>query len=148
MICVDNLAYSYANYELFSSINKIVDKSIEEISIVPLDVAAPFMKINTAIYNVAELGSFKNGVLVASSIFNAEKILECASNAKKVLYLYDLDWMFNIISFDVLYDVLNNPNLTVILRSESFTKPLKAICGEKKYNIMPKFNLETLWNSL
>jgi hypothetical protein len=106
------------------------------------------MKINTAIYNVAELGSFKNGILVASSILNAKKILECASNAKKILYLYNLDWMFSSISYDTLYSVLNNPNLNIIIRSESFIEPLKAICGERKYNIVPEFSLEALWNSL
>lgn len=148
MICVDNLAYSYANYEVFSSINEITSKSPEEISIVPLDITSSFMKINTAVHNVAELGSFKNGILIATTILNAQKILGCASNARKVLYLYDLDWMFRIISFDVLYSILNDPSLTVILRSESFIRPLSAICGDRKYSILPEFNLEKLWNSL
>lgn len=148
MVCTDHLAYSCSNYELFDSINKTVDKNITEISIVPLDISSKVMPINTAIHSVVEMGSFKDGILVCSTIKNAEMILGCATNSRKVLYLYDLDWMFETYMYGDLYDILTNEDLEIIIRSQDFIQPLQKLCNPKISGVLPQFNLEKLWTLL
>lgn len=151
MLCLDHLGYSYQNYEVFHSINKIVEKSLNEISIVPLNASRPFMNINTAIYNVGEMGSFNNGLLICNTIKNAKKILACPTDTIKMLYLYDLDWMFNPMLYEELYSILTDKNLKIVLRSKDFVAPIRCLVGEANQKldlITPSFNLETIWNLL
>jgi len=148
MICTDHLAYSCANYELFDSVNNIVENSITEVSIVPLDISSKVMPINTAIHTVVEMGSFKNGLLICSSIKNADIILGCANNSRKILYLYDLEWMFELHMYDDLYNTLTNQNLEIVVRSEDFIRPLECLCKPKILGVLPTFDLEKLWNLL
>jgi hypothetical protein len=148
MICVSNLGYSQSNYELFRSINRVTEKSLEEVSVVPVDITNKVIELNTAVMNIGELTSFNDGVLVATTIENAQRILSCFTNTIKVLYLYDLDWMFQTIVYDELYDTLTHPDLTIFVRSESHIQPLKALCGIEPHGILESFTLEKLWNLL
>jgi hypothetical protein len=148
MICFDNMAYCHFNYEAVDSINKCVLDSNEEISIVALDSTVHFMDVNTAIYHAAELDSFNNGIIIAHTIKNCKEILSCSNNSKKLLYLYDLDWMYEKMSYDEIYDVLNDENLILVLRSESHVKPVKNLCGREPNAIMGNFELEKIWNLL
>lgn len=148
MFCLDNLGYSQLNYELFTSINSVVEDSLDEVSVVPIDLTNKVVEINTAITNISQLTSFNNGALVATNIENAQRILACATNTIKVLYLYDLDWMFSPIKYDDLYSTLTNPELVILLRSKNHLDPLRLLCGVEPHGILEEFNLEKLWISL
>lgn len=146
MLCVDHLGYSAFNYEAFQSVNKMCEAG-EEVSITTVDITNKFIELKTAVYNVVETHSFLNGILVASTIRNAKRVLACSNNSKKVLYLYDLDWMHSIMSYSDTYDVLTNKDLTVICRSESHRKAIERSFGVKSC-IVEKFDLEKIWNLL
>jgi len=148
MICLDHLAYSYQNYELFHSINEVVENSLEEVCIVPFNASRPFMNINTSIYNVGEMGSFNNGLLISNSIKHVDKLLSCPSNTIKALYLYDLEWMFEPTFFEELYSIFTNKNLKLIVRSKEFIEPIQCIADRTPDAIVPYFKLEKIWNSL
>jgi hypothetical protein len=51
-------------------------------------------------------------------------------------------------SYDEIYDVLNDENLILVLRSESHVKPVKNLCGREPNAIMGNFELEKIWNLL
>ena len=148
MICLDNLSYSEFNHFAMLDINNTVLDSNEEISISALDQSFPLMNINTAVFPPVEMDSFNDGVLLVNTIENAQYILGCSNNSKKVLYLYDLDWMFKPLLYDDVYDVLTNKDLTIILRSEDYIQPIKNLCGITFDKIMNRFTLEGLWNLL
>ena len=148
MICLDHLAYSYQNYELFNSINETVKDSLEEICLVPFNASRLFMNINTAVYNVGEMGSFNNGLLITNSIKHVKKLLSCPSDTIKALYLYDLEWLFEPFDFEELYNMLTDEDLKLIVRSEDFIEPLKCVTDRVPDAIVPDFKLEKIWNSL
>lgn len=148
MICVDNLLYSEFNYAVMQEINNVVKDSNTEISLATLDQSIPMMSVNTAIFAAAEMDSFSDGVLITHNIKNARSILGCANNSKKVLYLYDLDWMFTPMFYYEVYDTLNSKDLTLILRSEDHIEPVKNLCGKEVDKILNRFTLEGLWNLL
>ena len=147
MVHVTNLGYSARHYSIFTSINDVVDKSIEEVSVIPLDMTNTCIQLNTAIHQMPELGSFSNGVLLALSFKEAETILSCANNAIKVLYLHDLDWMYDSMPYSRVYDILHNEQLIVITRSEDYLEPLSKAFGFKPKGIT-QCNLEEIWNLL
>jgi len=148
MFCIENLGFSQKNYELFLQINKIVEKSIEEISICPLNITNKATHVNTAVYNIGELSTYKDGLLIVTRIKDVEKIKSIATNSIKVLYLYDLDWMFDKMKYDEIYTALTHPDLKIIVRSADYIKPLKNLCGVVPVGILEKLELEKLWNLL
>lgn len=146
MVCVDHLGYSGFNYEAFVSINSVV-ADLEEVSIATVDVTNKFIDIKTAVYNLTEMHSFSDGVLMASSLRNAKRVLACANNAKKVLYLYDLDWTSSIMKYDEIHSVLSDKRLRIICRSKSHQDALKRSFGIDAV-ILKKFDLREIWNLL
>ena len=148
MICLDNISYSEFGNEIASEINRYVEFANDEICVVAMDQTYPFTDINTAIFHPSEIDSFNNGVIIASSIHNAQSILSASNSSRKVLYLYDLDWMFGTMVYDDLYEILNDNNLTLILRSEEHIAPVRRLCGKKEIRVLENFSLEGIWNLL
>lgn len=148
LICLENLSYSNFNYEAITEINNLVLNSINEICLATFDETMPFMQVNTAVFQPNEIDSFHDGIIILHKIEHAISILESANNSKKVLYLYDLDWMFEPMFYNDLYNVLTNKDLFLILRSEDHVPPIKNLCHREPDAIINNFSLEKIWNSL
>jgi hypothetical protein len=85
---------------------------------------------------------------VATNILNANQILTAHGSSRKVLYLWDVDWMFTPYNYEWLYDILSNEKLEVIVRSETHREAVLNLCGKEPIGILQKFKLEQLWNLL
>lgn len=145
MFVVDHLAYNQSNYAIFNEINRM--SSDVNAAIVPLNASNKMMDVNAAIMNVSEISEFSDGVMIATTIEQAAEILSAANNSIKVLYLWDLDWMFNLVDYEYLYDVLNDPKLNIFVRSATHADAVLEI-SQSCITIQPDFNLEKIWNSL
>jgi hypothetical protein len=148
MFLLDHTGFSEQNYAIFKEINLTVVDSLEEISVAVNDVSTKIMEIDTAITNIAEIGCFQNGILVATNLVNASQILSAKVASRKVLYLWDIDWMHSAFNYEWLYDTLSDENLEVIVRSESHRDALLNLCGKEPIGILQNFKLEQLWNLL
>lgn len=147
MVCTNNLGYEAFNYSLFRNINDIVVSSLEEVSVVPVDITNKAVDIKAAIFNISEMSGFQDGLLLAATIDNAKRILSCANSCKKALFMQDIDWYHSIISYDEIWDVLNNKDLNLFCRSESHADAVYATCGRRP-KVIGEFSLEKIWNSL
>lgn len=147
IICIDNPSYSAFNFEVITNINTYVADYLDEISLCSLDQSMPFGNINTAIFTPNEMDSFNGGVIIAGNIKNAERILSCANNSKKVLYLYDLDWMFELYDYDYLYSILNHKDLRIFARNQSHVHPIRTL-SNREPDVINNFDLEKIWNLL
>lgn len=148
MICFENISYSSFNNEVIEDINAHTENSNEEISIVSFDETMPFRDINTAIYKPTELDSFNNGIIICPTIELAKNALKTANNSKRILYLYDLEWMFRPMLYEEVYELISDENLFLILRSEDHKSPVKNISNREPDAIINKFSLEKIWNLL
>lgn len=148
MLVTDHLGFCELHYQAFTDINKIVENASNEVSVSPINLSTKIMDVDTAIVNIAEIGSFYNGVLLCTNINQASEILSCSVNSRKVLYLWELDWTFNAYDYEFLIKVLCNENLDIIVRSETHQKALKALCGKDPIGIIQNFKLEKIWNLL
>ena len=148
MICFDHLSYSQFNYEVINEVNKVVLDCTDEICICSMDQTYPFLNVNTAVFAPSEMDSFNDGLIISHTLKSAEAILSCANKSQKLLYLYDLDWMFQPIIYDDIYRVLTNKDLKLILRSSDHIEPIEILCKRKPDAVIEKFNLDEIWNSL
>ena len=148
MICIDNLSYCSFNYDVINEVNKKVKECIDEICICNFDETMPFADIDTAVFTPSEIDSFNNGVIIAGGIDIVKSIFGCANSSKKLLYLYDLEWMFKLNSYEYFYDILSQKELTIVLRSEDHIYPFKNLVNREPDAIIQKFDLEKIWNLL
>lgn len=148
MILLDHTGFSEQSYEIIKEVNLVVADSLQEVSIVVNDVSTKIMEVNTAVNNIAEIGCFQDGILIATNILNAAQILSAKTSARKVLYLWDLDWVFASYNYEWLYDIVADKRLEIIVRSEEHAKALKTLCGKEPVGILEQFKLEKLWNLL
>jgi len=146
LICLENTSYSQFSDEVINSVNTFVENSIEEISIASLDETLSFKDANTAIFN--EIDSFRDGLIITNSINTMNLIKGSANNSQRILYLYDLDWMFQQMYYNDIYSILTDPTIKLIIRSKSHIKPIKNISNREPDAVIEKFDLEKIWNLL
>ena len=148
MILLDHLGFSEQNYDIIKDVNEFVVDSIDEISIVVNDVSSKIIEVNTAVNNVAEIGCYQEGLLMCTNLINADHILSVNTSSRKLLYLWDVDWLHNTFNFEWVYDVLTNDKLDIIVRSEEHKRALKMLCEKEPLGVLQNFKLELLWNLL
>ena len=148
MFVLDHTGFSEENYCIFKEINTTVVDSLEEISVAVNDISTKIMEINTSLTNIAEIGCFHGGALVATNVINANQLLSAHSSARKVLYLWDVDWVHQVYNYEWLYDTLTNDSLDIIVRSESHREALLNLCGKEPIGILQNFTMEQLWTLL
>lgn len=148
MILLDHLGFSEQHYDIIKDINALVIDSIDEVSIVVNDISSKVIEVNTAVNNIAEMGSFQDGILMCTNIINADHILSINTSSRKILYLWDVDWLHNTFNYEWLYDILANDELGIVVRSEEHKRALKVLCGKEPLGILQNFKLESLWNLL
>ena len=148
MVVVDNLGYSLANYELFKNIDNLIKKKNEEISLVPVDMSNKVVDFTIPVHNMVTMGNFNNGILISSTIRNAKRIISTPNKSMKVLYLYDLDWMFLSMNYSFIKEVLCNEDLKLIVRSENHNEFLLKAFDVKPIGVVEKYDLEKIWNLL
>ena len=148
MLLLDHTGFSEQNYTIIKNINEKVLDSLDEISVVVSDTSTKVMEVNTAVSNIAEIGCFHGGILVATNLINASQILSAHGSSRKILYLWDLDWLHAPFNYEFIYDILTNDRLEIIVRSESHRTALLNLCGKEPVGILQNFTLEQLWNLL
>jgi len=148
MFLLDHTGFSEQNYVIIKEINDTIADRLDEVSIAVSDVTTKVAEVATAITNVAEIGCFQNGALIAINIINASQILTAHASSRKVLYLWDLDWLHAVFNYEWLHDVLSNENLEIIVRTEADRKALLNLCDKEPIGILQNFKLEQLWNLL
>ena len=148
LICLENMSYSQFNNEVIDYVNSFVKNSINEISIASLDETINFKYANTAIFKPGEIDSFDNGLIIGGNIYTMNLIRGSANNSKKLLYLYDLNWMYQPMYYNDVYSVLSDPSIMLISRSLHYIQPIKNISNRRQDAIIEKLDLEKLWNLL
>mgnify|MGYP003153377773 CR=1 FL=1 len=147
-ICLSHTGYSQFNQEAIDCVNNMVDTTLDDISFSCYNPSPDFTEIKCAVFSPNVLDSFCDGVVITSNISHANDVLGCSTNAIKVLYLYDLTWMFKPTAYDLTYKTLNDKNLHIILRSDTYKKPILDIGCKRPITVIEKFSLEEIWNLL
>lgn len=147
MIVLDNLTFHEKHYDILTEVNRVCESTTEDVCLSVMNVSSKVVETKCAVMNVSEISSFSDGVLLATTLKDADAILSTVNNSIKVLYLWDIDWMFSRLFNEDIRRILNNERLVVISRSKSHRDILKAVC-DKDIKIIEDFNLETIWNLL
>ena len=147
LVITEHLGFSEKNYIIFSEINKIVSSSLDDVSVAPIDLSNKLMDLNFAVLNVSELSSFQNGLIIGTTVNHAIEMASVYTSSKKLIYLWELDWLFNNYDYEKVYDALANKKIQLITRSEEHRKAVKILCGRES-SVLQEFELEKIWTLL
>lgn len=85
-----------------------------------------------------------NGVAIATTVEEANSLLQSSNNSDKYLYLWDLTWTEHPVNHDAFCNILRDPRLKIIARSESHAKTIENFCNKKVVGIVDDWNAEQL----
>lgn len=127
-------------YETFESLHKVISSKVDPIVFFE-DFSPLFIRPPCAMMHISEILNF-NGILISTTINNTMMSLKAINQAKKIFYIWDLEWLRNSNNKNYLYNIsiYQNPELELITRSNSYAKELNNYA-----NIQPKvLSLENL----
>ena len=107
-------------YENESLLNELQG---ENINLFYIDISRPIINNSLPTFPVNEVFGFR-GTLVATSLATANIALK--TNARKVYYVQDMEWVKNPDFFENRLDILANPDITYIAAGEDVQRGLAA----------------------
>lgn len=138
-ILLPHLGQSQAAFLTISHINKLIMGGSNDDYVLFYNEVMPIReKPLCAMMNSSEIWGFE-GVLICTTLLDADRVLKVQHAARKVLYLQDLEW-YNNINIEWAGEILCNPNLIVVARSDNHAREIFKYCGVKP-KVVRNFNI-------
>ena len=144
-IMLPNLGQSQAAFFAISYANTLIaSKSYSDFSLFICDTVAPVAKPLCIVTSIDRIHGF-DGLLIATNLYLASLLVNVTTQ-RKVLYLWDLEWLRDEHQGNYLENlkILQNPELILVARSESHAAVIENYCNRKVDAVVPNFNLKTL----
>jgi hypothetical protein len=145
-VLLDDTNISDMNYHVMSEMNNAVEN--DDVFLLVNNVSSKVIHPNFAVINSSRVACVEDGLIVATNLNTALMLRKVATNAKKVYYMYNIDWCGNQFNFDDVYDTLHDPNLIIICRSDSFLEHINAVYKTNLTHVLRDFDLGAIWNLL
>lgn len=85
-----------------------------------------------------------DGILIATNLSTASKILNFPASPKKFFYVYDLEWTrLHQKDFRALYEIYGNPELTLLARSTEHAKVISD-AWNRQATVINDFDFERI----
>lgn len=140
---VNNLGPSQMAFYLIKEFNELARDSKNSCSVFAELSGVYVTRPLFACYTTAFLPEY-NGVAISTTIEEARSLLQVSSNAKKYLYLWNLDWASRPVDHAAYCAVLRDPRLQIIARSEDHAKAIENFCNKKPVGVVDDWNHKSL----
>lgn len=81
---------------------------------------------------------------ISTTISEADILLKSGNNAKKFLYLWDLEWLYVPQNYSHVCKILLDDRLSIITRSDSHAKLIENFCNKKSIGVVDNWNMQDL----
>ena len=140
---VDNLSISQSSFYMIKNFNKLAEDAQHDACCFYANLAVPPTNTMFATMHLYYSQNF-HGALISDNIEMANVSLATYNNSDKYLYLWDIEWLRGPMSYEGTLNVLRNPFLKIIARSESHAKLIENFCNKKPCGIVEDWNIEQL----
>lgn len=103
----------------------------------------PCVPIPCSRTNISEMWSC-GGLVIATNLTTANTLAKAVIKAKKVFYVWDLEFLRGNKNFVENSRIYRDPRLTLICRSQSHAEALENYCNRKPDAIIPDMNIERI----
>ena len=140
---VNDLAMSQNNFYLVKAFNKLLDNTDLAVGVFcnrhSLPVIQPLFGVKLANFLVSY-----DGILISTTLEEAESSLKLCNKADRYLYLWDLDWLENPVYFSTAMNILRDKKLKVIARSESHAKVIENFANIKVHGVVDNWDMKSM----
>ena len=144
-IMLESLANSQEAFTAISYANTVNGNKKYSVNLFTELAAMPIIKPDCAIFPL-EKALYVDGVNIATSISTGRFLPKCVAD-KKVLYLWEPEWIYSNLEYLDVYRTINNAQ-TVIAQSDAHADCIRNISGRKVDWVIPNFDLMEILNVL
>ena len=144
-IVCNNVGPNQLAYYMIKSGNEFVKSGENDLVVFFYELMPECTRPNFGLMNLSEAYDYK-GVLIATDVNSASRILEYPGTTDKFFYVWDLEWIrMQQKQYEVLDIVYNNPKMPLIARSKRHFNLLKNLWS-KPIGITENCNVNELYN--
>lgn len=140
---LDDVSVSQNSFSLIRSFNSLSNNE-NAMYCFYNNISAPPMQPLFSMMNVYYINSLNNGHLIATTLSNANTLLNVHSAVKKYLYLWDLEWIRSGLGFSNVNSILKHPDINIIARSKSHAFLIENYTNQKVRYILDDWNPKQL----
>lgn len=122
---LEDLLASQLNFYIINTVNRILAESNKhDFVLFYEELAVPFATPQCATLNICEIYPF-DGLLIGTRLDHAARMANMASQARKVFYVWDLEWMRGKTDFTHNMKGYRAEGIEVVTRSPSYAEALQ-----------------------
>lgn len=134
---VPNLANSDMAYELLNFVNPLGDTRNDiAVSVFTQNVMPPVIQPGCLMMNISGLAGYR-GKVVAIGLDSADILYKNNSNTDNYLLFWDLNWLYNVMNYEVCIDLLKH--FKIFARSESHKEAIRNLTGRNDITVIKSF---------
>jgi hypothetical protein len=138
---VQDLAISQKTFYLIKEFNKCINDTSLSTGVFNVRSCIPSIPTLFGCKMTANLCSY-NGVIISTTLEEAEVTLRTSNNTSKYLYLWDLDWIDNPVSYSIAMNILRDERLKIVARSNDHAALIKNFCNKEVVGIVDNWNMD------
>lgn len=147
-ILTDKLSGTDLAHRLIVSINNFLEKNPDSDVIAFVEnQSKPVETPHFAVMNVSECYEF-DGIVIATSLSTAEKLLRMPGPTRKIVYLWDLWWVGDGRYFEEYQRVYGNESLELVVRNDFHRKVMLNVWNRPDIKVVSDFEIERLFTDV
>lgn len=139
---LSDLGHKQSVFYVANEMNKAV---LEHKGITPIlfyeSLAPPVMRFLFPTMNISEVFCY-DGIVVATTLSTANRLLNVPGPKRKLFYVWDLEWMGNVMNVELVSSLYNAPQIDLVARSEDHAKVLERVFNRKPVGVVNDYNLD------
>jgi len=144
-VIFDDFIKSDKNYTLMDKINTFVSTHNDEVCGFITNISNKVTDTFFAYTNISDIAHFNNGLVIATSLDGADVMNKTSVHSDKCFYIWEMEWMSQAFNFYGVYNILSNPKIKKIVRSQLQADIIKNNFNVEVDGIDEDFNLEKIY---
>jgi len=141
-VILDNLSVSQLNSDFLSGLNKLADHSNDNICLFNKNISPTLLPLKFGVFGLNLIHDVEYGAIIATDLDSASILINSQTTARKIFYVWDLEWLHNPTKNNFLENVEIYKNIELFTRSQSYALAIQNYC-----NVLPKvYSIEELLN--
>ena len=141
-VILDHLSVSQLNLGFLSGLNKLSDTTNDNVCVFNKNISPPLFDLKFGVFGLNLMHDVEDGVVIATDLDSASILIHSQTTARKIFYVWDLEWLHNPTKKNFLENVEIYRNIELFTRSQSYALAIQNYC-----NVLPRvYTIEELLN--
>lgn len=141
-VILQHTAFGEPQDVIIRNINEIVTTTTHDPVIFSYNISTRLLEPHCAVCPIVNLSTVTDGVIIANDVLGARAMLAASTPAKKIFFVWNLEWIYQELAYNTVRDVLRHDDAVIIARSETHRKVIEFISGKTVDYVMRDFDLE------